>query len=97
VLITGDSGSGKSVLLQEISSQISARGKKEFPNGVISNSSAQVDGNQVLEGVGKDVGEAISILSMAGLNEAFLIGHSKHSDTFRSFFECTIRLQRSIC
>ena len=74
VYITGDSGSGKSTLLQEISSQISARGKGEFPGDVVSNSSIEIDPNEVLiEGVGKDVGEAISILSMAGLNEAFLM------------------------
>ena len=74
VYITGDSGSGKSTLLQEVSSQISARGKEEFPRGVVSNSSIEIDPNEVLiEGVGKDVGDAISILSMAGLNEAFLM------------------------
>ena len=74
VYITGDSGSGKSTLLHEVSSQISARGKEEFPRGVVSNSSIEIDPNEVLiEGVGKDVGEAIGILSMAGLNEAFLM------------------------
>jgi ATPase subunit of ABC transporter with duplicated ATPase domains len=41
---------------------------------VVSNSSIEIDPNEVLiEGVGKDVGEAISILSMTGLNEAFLM------------------------
>jgi ABC-type ATPase with predicted acetyltransferase domain len=74
VLISGDSGSGKSTLLKEISAQISARGNDEFPGGVVSNSTIEIDPNEVLiEGVGKDVGEAISILSMAGLNEAFLM------------------------
>jgi ABC-type ATPase with predicted acetyltransferase domain len=74
VLITGSSGSGKSTLLHEIESQILARGSKEFPRGVISNSSVKIEDDEVLiEGVGEDVAKAISILSMAGLNEAFLM------------------------
>ena len=76
ILITGDSGSGKSTLLHEISTQIASLedGNKEFPNGVVSNSSIEIDPNEVLiEGVGKDTAEAIKILSMAGLNEAFLM------------------------
>src|SRR5208282_4163190 len=31
------------------------------------------DSELIIEGVGKDLGEAISILSMSGLNEAFLM------------------------
>jgi ABC-type ATPase with predicted acetyltransferase domain len=74
LLITGESGSGKSTLLHEIEAQISARGAEEFPRGVISNSSVKIEDDEVLiEGVGEDVSQSISILSMAGLNEAFLM------------------------
>jgi ABC-type ATPase with predicted acetyltransferase domain len=75
VLITGDSGSGKSTLLHEIESQITGPcGTKEFPNGLVSNSSFDIEPNEILiQGVGKDVSEGISLLSMAGLNEAFLM------------------------
>lgn len=71
ILISGDSGSGKSTLLREICSQISARGKEEFPRGVVSNSSFEIDPEEVLiDGVGKDISDAISVLTMAGLSLA---------------------------
>ncbi|MGI0084003.1 MAG: ATP-binding cassette domain-containing protein, partial [Nitrososphaerales archaeon] len=74
LLITGDSGSGKSTLLREISEQVEHAGQKEFPYGLVSNESVNPDPDEILiEGIGKDVIEAISILSMAGLNEAFLM------------------------
>ncbi|MHB8603390.1 MAG: ATP-binding cassette domain-containing protein, partial [Nitrosotalea sp.] len=73
VLITGDSGSGKSTLLQEITSQMERSSKKEFGK-VTRNESVKVDENEtVIEGVGKNEVEAISILSMSGLSEAFLM------------------------
>jgi ABC-type lipoprotein export system ATPase subunit len=72
VYITGDSGSGKSILLNQIIEQ--ARCSNEFGKNIADNSSLKVDENEILvESVGSDVGEAISILSMAGLNEAFLM------------------------
>ena len=74
LLITGDSGSGKSTLLREIEEQIRQAGMDEFAAGPISNEAVIPDPDEILiEGVGKDVSEAISILSMAGLNEAFLM------------------------
>jgi uncharacterized protein len=71
VLITGDSGSGKSTLLQQICEQ--ARLSGEFGE-VVDNQSVEISDKEILiEGVGKDTTQAISILSMAGLNEAFLM------------------------
>ncbi len=80
ILITGDSGSGKSTLLREIITQIKASKKDasatEFGHNaaIVTNESIQIpDDELIVEGVGKDLNEAISILSMAGLNEAFLM------------------------
>ncbi|MCP8309660.1 MAG: hypothetical protein H3Z54_13375, partial [archaeon] len=70
VYITGESGSGKSVLLKELANKIS--GIDEF-GGVIRDSDLEIDKDEILiEGVGKDTKDALNILSMAGLNEAFL-------------------------
>ncbi|MCP8322399.1 MAG: hypothetical protein H3Z52_15895, partial [archaeon] len=67
---TGESGSGKSVLLKELANKIS--GIDEF-GGVIRDSDLETDKDEILiEGVGKDTKDALNILSMAGLNEAFL-------------------------
>ena len=72
VLITGDSGSGKSTLLHEIKAQMS--GLVEFGGNIEQISVSGVDPEEVLiEGVGDNISEAISILSFAGLNEAFLM------------------------
>ncbi len=76
VLITGDSGSGKSTLLREIKDQLqeSKHVAEEFGGTALSGDSVEIDNDEILiEGVGRDVTEAISILSMAGLNEAFLM------------------------
>ncbi|MHB8565753.1 MAG: ATP-binding cassette domain-containing protein [Nitrososphaerales archaeon] len=72
VFITGDSGSGKSTLLKEICSQISAS-KEEFKGSKLADSASIEESEVIIEGVGKNMNEAISILSMAGLNEAFLM------------------------
>ncbi|MCP8314996.1 MAG: hypothetical protein H3Z53_11610, partial [archaeon] len=70
IYITGESGSGKSVLLKELANKIS--GIDEF-GGVIRDSDLEIDKDEILvEGVGKDTKDALNILSMAGLNEAFL-------------------------
>jgi ABC-type ATPase with predicted acetyltransferase domain len=70
VYITGDSGSGKSTLLKMLSEKILE--SRQF-GGVIDANGIRIDENEILvEGVGKSTKEALTILSMAGLNEAFL-------------------------
>lgn len=73
VYITGDSGSGKSTLLREICSQISNSKEEEFREAKVAENIQISDSEVIIEGVGHDMNEAISILSMAGLNEAFLM------------------------
>jgi ABC-type transport system involved in cytochrome c biogenesis ATPase subunit/GNAT superfamily N-acetyltransferase len=65
VYVTGDSGGGKTLLLRAF--------KGYFGDEAIELSDLQVDPEETLiEGVGKDVKEAIEILSLCGLNDAFL-------------------------
>ena len=65
VYVTGDSGGGKSLLLKAF--------KNYFSEGAVSLDDLQIDAEETLvEGVGKDVKEAIEILSLCGLNDAFL-------------------------
>ncbi|MDG6923646.1 MAG: ATP-binding cassette domain-containing protein [Nitrososphaerota archaeon] len=71
VLITGDSGSGKSTLLRELTNQIA---DTDSFGGVTTNESVKIaDDELIIEGIGSDVSDAISTLSMSGLNEAFLM------------------------
>lgn len=70
VYIVGDSGGGKSVLLKELARKMAL--SPEF-SGVIRSDELSIDPDEVIiEGVGTDVNGAISKLSKAGLNEAFL-------------------------
>ncbi|MGD0495572.1 MAG: ParB N-terminal domain-containing protein [Candidatus Bathyarchaeia archaeon] len=65
VYVTGDSGGGKTLLLKVF--------KNYFGDEAVELSDLQVDPEETLvEGVGKDVKEAIEILSLCGLNDAFL-------------------------
>jgi len=65
IYVTGDSGGGKSLLLKAF--------ERFFGDEAIELSSLEIDENEILvEGVGKDVKEAIEILSLCGLNDAFL-------------------------
>ncbi|MCW4018011.1 MAG: hypothetical protein NWF00_04945 [Candidatus Bathyarchaeota archaeon] len=65
VLITGDSGSGKSVLLRAIRSDLGSE--------AIDMSEVQVDVEKpIIESVGATVEEALELLSKVGLNDAFL-------------------------
>jgi ABC-type transport system involved in cytochrome c biogenesis ATPase subunit/N-acetylglutamate synthase-like GNAT family acetyltransferase len=65
VYVTGDSGGGKSLLLKAF--------KNYFGEEAVELSDLQVDPEETLiEGVGKDVMEAIEVLSLCGLNDAFL-------------------------
>lgn len=65
--ITGQSGSGKSVLLRELSAQMNAEGL------IV----ADIDGVELLDKplidqIGKSTNEALNFLSLAGLNDAYL-------------------------
>jgi len=64
VYVTGDSGSGKSWILKNVFNK--------FENS-ISIDDIQIDDNEVLiEGVGKDLNDALKKLNLAGLGDAFL-------------------------
>jgi ABC-type transport system involved in cytochrome c biogenesis ATPase subunit/N-acetylglutamate synthase-like GNAT family acetyltransferase len=65
VYVTGDSGGGKSLLLKAF--------LNFFGEEALQIDDVQVDPEETLiEGVGKDVKEAFEILSLCGLNDAFL-------------------------
>jgi ABC-type lipoprotein export system ATPase subunit/GNAT superfamily N-acetyltransferase len=65
VYITGDSGSGKSVLLKAI--------KQDLGEEAVDMASIESDPEKpIIDTVGKDFGEALELLSKAGLNDAFL-------------------------
>ncbi|MCS7142417.1 MAG: AAA family ATPase [Aigarchaeota archaeon] len=70
IFVTGESGSGKSILLRELARALSE--DRSFGR-VLEAGSIEIDPNEVLiHGVGRDVSDAIEKLSMAGLNEAAL-------------------------
>jgi len=73
VYLTGDSGSGKSLLLKQLTVKMSK--SKEFGKVITDKEiEEEIDPRKSLvEQVGKDTGDAIRILSIAGLNEAFLM------------------------
>ncbi len=65
ICLTGDSGGGKSLLLNAF--------KNYFGEEAVCLDEVAVDPEETLvEGVGKDVTEAVKILSFCGLNDAFL-------------------------
>jgi len=65
VYITGESGSGKSVLLRAI--------KQDLGKQVADMAKMRIDKDKpIIDTVGRDVNEAIALLSRAGLNDAFL-------------------------
>jgi ABC-type phosphate/phosphonate transport system ATPase subunit len=65
VYITGDSGSGKSVLLRAL--------KKDLGDEAVDIGDVEVDPSKpLIETVGKTVEEALELLSRVGLNDAFL-------------------------
>jgi hypothetical protein len=68
VYITGQSGSGKSLLLKELSRQIADRGKR-----VVNLDDIALDNTRTLvDQIGRDTADALRILSLAGLNDAYL-------------------------
>ena len=65
VYVTGDSGSGKSVLLRAI--------KQDLKEEVADMADVHVDAEKpIVETVGRSLSEALELLSRAGLNDAFL-------------------------
>ncbi|MDE9568847.1 ATP-binding cassette domain-containing protein [Xenorhabdus bovienii] len=68
VYITGQSGSGKSVILRELQHLMKEKGKTVASiDDIIFNND-----KNVIDQVGKTTAEALSLLSMAGLNDAYL-------------------------
>jgi len=65
IFVTGDSGGGKTLLLKAF--------KRFFGDEAIELGDLEIDPDETLvEGVGTDVKEAIELLSLCGLNDAFL-------------------------
>ena len=75
VYITGDSGSGKSLLLKELATSMLNNGNSEFGRIITDREvERKIDSEKpIIEQVGRNTNEAINILSIAGLNEAFLM------------------------
>ena len=67
VYITGQSGSGKSVLLRELSARMKADGLT-----VADIDAVELLDKPVIDQIGKDVAQALNLLSLAGLNDAYL-------------------------
>lgn len=68
VYITGQSGSGKSLLLRELRDQMRAEGKK-----VVDLDQVELDMDMpLISQIGKNTNDAIRILGVAGLNDAYL-------------------------
>lgn len=66
VYITGQSGSGKSVLLRETAAALSSEFK------VANIDEVELEDRPLVDQIGKDTNDAIRILSAAGLNDAYL-------------------------
>lgn len=67
VYITGQSGGGKSVLLRELAKQMAARGKS-----VVNLDTIVFDESPLIDQIGKDTKDAIGLMGMAGINDAYL-------------------------
>lgn len=67
IYITGQSGSGKSILLRELSSKMSEKGLQ-----VSDIDSVEFKNEPLINQIGKSTQEALEILSIAGLNDAYL-------------------------
>lgn len=67
VYITGQSGGGKSVLLRELAEQMKCRGKS-----VINLDSIAFEDKPLIDQIGKDTNDAIKLLAVAGINDAYL-------------------------
>lgn len=67
VYITGQSGSGKSLLLKELAKQI------RETEMVVDIDEVKYDERPLIDQIGSSTDEAIQILSLAGLNDAYLL------------------------
>lgn len=67
VYITGQSGSGKSTVLRELSKAMSADGLS-----VSDINAVEFEDKPLIDQIGKDLNEALNLLSIAGLNDAYL-------------------------
>lgn len=67
VYITGQSGGGKSVLLRELAQKMQGEG-----SSVINLDSIQFEDKPLIDQIGKDTNDAIKILGVAGINDAYL-------------------------
>ena len=68
VYITGQSGSGKSLLLRDLAKQMTGTGLK-----VADIEQVTLEEAPLIDQVGKTMGEASKILSLAGVNDAYLM------------------------
>lgn len=68
IYINGQSGSGKSLVLRELASQLMDRGYK-----VANLDDIQFENVPLVDQIGKDTNDAIRLLSLAGLNDAYLL------------------------
>ncbi len=68
IYINGQSGSGKSLVLRELASQLMGRGYK-----VANLDDIQFENVPLVDQIGKDTNDAIRLLSLAGLNDAYLL------------------------
>ncbi|MCR9222948.1 MAG: DUF2075 domain-containing protein [Hyphomonas sp.] len=68
VYVTGQSGSGKSVLLRELSAELEKHGQK------VANIDSVLYHNEkpIIDQLGKDMTEATTLLAMAGISDAYL-------------------------
>ncbi len=71
VYLTGDSGGGKSLLLRKVTSEVSQ--KKSLFGEIAVDSDLRIDPQSiVIESIGESTEEAITFLSYAGMNDAYL-------------------------
>lgn len=90
VYITGQSGSGKSLLLRELSAQMQAEGKQ-----VANIDDVVLEERPLIDQLGRGMNEAIELLSRAGINDAYLAIRkpSELSDGQRYRFRLALLMQ----
>lgn len=73
VYVTGQSGSGKSTVLRELCDQMNAAGMK-----VADIDKVELLNKPLIDQIGESTGEALNLLSIAGLNDAYLFIRKPH-------------------
>lgn len=68
IYITGQSGSGKSLVLREIAKQLGDSDQK-----VANIDAIELEDRPLIDQIGKDTNDAVRLLSLAGLNDAYLL------------------------